>query len=100
VVTKSTPEQPIDYIFADLKICGTRLLVGIIYTPPRIDGYLFYGPILEELTSKEPRHIVMGVNVFRDTSASRNFLEQLNALSLTVVNNDEPTTFGQVRDQH
>jgi hypothetical protein len=50
VVAKSTPEQPIDYIFADLKICGTRLLVGVIYTPPKIDGYPFYGLILEELT--------------------------------------------------
>jgi hypothetical protein len=68
----------------DLKICSTRFLVGVIYTPPKIDGYPFYGPILEKLTSIYSRFIVMGVEMLVHREF---FLEQLNGLSVTVIIN-------------
>jgi hypothetical protein len=77
---------------SDLKLC----LLASFKRTPRIDKYSFYGPVLEELNSIYPRHIVMGdvnVDILRDTSASRIFLKQFNALSLTVVKNVEPTHF-------
>jgi hypothetical protein len=52
VLARSTSDQPIDYIFVDLKIFGTRVLVAVVYCPPRIDGFHYYGPVLESLVDK------------------------------------------------
>jgi hypothetical protein len=49
----------VDYIFVDLKVFGTQVLVAVVYCPPRIDGYPHYGPILEELVDKYPRVVIM-----------------------------------------
>jgi hypothetical protein len=59
VIAKSTPAQPVDYIFVDLKVFGTQVLVAVVYCPPRIDGYPHYGTILEELVDKYPRVVIM-----------------------------------------
>jgi Reverse transcriptase (RNA-dependent DNA polymerase)/Endonuclease-reverse transcriptase len=96
VIAKSTPAQPVDYIFVDLKIFGTRVLVAVIYCPPRVDGYPHYGQILEELVDKYPRTVIMGdlnVDLLKNTVSSRELEEKLGSLSLSVVNTSEPTHF-------
>jgi hypothetical protein len=60
VIAKSTPAQPVDNIFVDLKLFGTRVLLAVVYCPPRIDEYPHYGQILEELVDKYPRVVNMG----------------------------------------
>jgi hypothetical protein len=72
------------------------ILVGTIYTPPGINGYPYYGPILEELVSSYPCQIILGdfnTDLLKNTVASREFVDQLESLSLTVVNKEEPTHF-------
>jgi hypothetical protein len=48
VIAKSTSAQPVDYIFVDLKVFGTRVLVAVVYCPPRIDRYPHHGQILDK----------------------------------------------------
>jgi hypothetical protein len=53
---------------------GTRVLVAVFYCPPPINGYPYYGPILEELADSYPTHIIMGdlnVDLLRDSVASQ-----------------------------
>jgi hypothetical protein len=89
VLSKSTVDQPVDFLFVDLKIFGTRILVGVLYCPPGIDGTPYYGPILEELVGIYPVQILMGdlnTDLLKDTVASRNLKDRFNSLSLSVVN--------------
>jgi hypothetical protein len=46
VLVKSVAGQPVEFMFADLKVLHTRVLVGVIYCPPGIDGYPYYGLVL------------------------------------------------------
>jgi hypothetical protein len=95
ILGKSTSDQPIDFLFVDLKMFGTRILVGVIYCPPGIDGTPYYGPILDELVGIYPVQILMGdfnVDLLKDTIDSRYFIDRLNSLSLSVVNTN-PTHF-------
>jgi hypothetical protein len=95
VLGKSTSDQPIDFLFVDLKMFGTRLLVGVIYCPPGINGIPYYGPVLDELVSLYPVQILMGdlnVDLLKDSVASRNLTDYFNSLSLSVLNNT-PTNF-------
>jgi hypothetical protein len=98
ILGKSTSDQPTDFLFVDLKLFGTRVLVGVIYCPPGVDGTPFYGPILDELVGIYPIQILMGdfnVDLLKNTVASRYFIDRLNSLSLSVVNT-APTHFQSV----
>jgi hypothetical protein len=93
---KSVVRQPFDFIFADLKVFHTRVLVCVIYCSPGVDGYPYYGPVLAELSNRYPRHMIMddfNVNLLGDSTSSRGFVEQLAVLNLRVVNMVEPTHF-------
>jgi hypothetical protein len=76
VLAKSVAGQPVDFIFADVKFFHTRVLVGVIYCPPGIDGYPYYGPVFK-LSNRYPRHMLMGdfnVNLLGDSTSSRCFV--------------------------
>jgi hypothetical protein len=78
----------------DLKIFG--VLVAVVYCPPRIDEFLYYGPVLESLVDKYPTHVVLGdlnIDLLRDILASRTLLENFEYLSQMIVNDREPTHF-------
>jgi hypothetical protein len=71
---------------------------AIIYCPSRIDGYPYYGSILEDLADRYPGHKIIGdfiVDLLRDSVASRSLVEHFESLSLSVVNR-EPTHFQSV----
>jgi hypothetical protein len=79
-IAKFTLDQLGDYIFEDLKVFGTRVLVAVVYCPPRIDGYPHYGQISEEFVDKYPRVMIMGgdlnVNLLRTTVSSRELVDR------------------------
>jgi hypothetical protein len=86
VSLRRCPPDPVDFLFVNLKIVGTRVLVAVIYCPQRIDGYPYYGLFLEQLADSYPRYIIMGdinVDLLRDSVASRSLVE---SLSLSVIN--------------
>jgi hypothetical protein len=65
--------QPLDLIFADLKVFHTRVLVGVIYCPLGIDSSPFYGSVVEELSNRYLRHMSLvdfNVNLLGDSTSS------------------------------
>jgi hypothetical protein len=95
ILGKSTYAHPVDFLCVDLNIFGTRVLVAVIYCPPRTDGYSYYDHTMEELTDRYFRHIIMvdfNVDLLRDFVAARSFVEHFESLSLSVINR-EPTHF-------
>jgi retron-type reverse transcriptase len=94
VVARSTPTSVVDYLFVELRI-PFPLLICVIYNPPNINGFSFYGTVLEPLVSKYPDILVLGDfnhDVIKKENRVLKFLEDLKNLNLHVHSN-HPTNF-------
>jgi hypothetical protein len=56
---------------------------SLLYCSPRIDGFPYYGPVLDSIVDKYPKIVVLGdliIDLLRDTVASRALLENFESL--------------------
>lgn len=97
IVARSAPTALVDYLFIELRL-PTPMLVGVVYNPPNINGFSFYGTELEPLVSKYTDILVLGDfnhDILKNETRVVKFLEDLKSLNLQVHNNFPTNYQGQ-----
>jgi hypothetical protein len=92
-LVKAPDVSSVNYIFVEVSFHGQRVLVGLIYNPPRVDGVPIYWPVLENLVPRYPHDNLFGdfnIDLLSDSQRSNDFVSEVDGIALTVVSNPFP----------
>jgi Reverse transcriptase (RNA-dependent DNA polymerase) len=99
VLQKSPDDCAIDYLFAEIKLCGQSVLIGLIYNPPRVPGLPIFGPILEHLYPKYTHSLLLGdlnVDLLIDSARSSALKNMLETVSLDIISREATNYSAQI----